>query len=349
MTVEKEKAFGKASSFRVISNLLTAEDEVGADGFSSLQAGVVAIGNFDGVHRGHRVVLDTARRLAEQNGGPMPAVAMTFEPHPRTVFNPAAPVFRLTPPGVKARLFDALDLDGMAIVPFDRDFSQMRAESFVTELLVARLKVAHVVVGYDFHFGKGREGSSEFLIGMGKRHGFGVSVVPAQKNANGDLVFSSSATRDCLREGDAAGAAAILGYRYFVTGTVIHGEKRGRDLGYPTANMALAPDNGLCHGIYAVRARVDGAVIPGVASYGRRPTFDNGAPLLETFLFDFSGDLYGKAIEIVFVKYLRGEAKFDSLEALIVQMDADSREARLVLEQAGEGTKLDAALDARAI
>lgn len=327
--------------FIEIANLLSATPAH----LSDLHGGVLAIGNFDGVHKGHRVVLDTACNLAAQNGDLVPALAMTFEPHPRTIFNPDRPVFRLTPPAAKARLFNALGLQGMAIVPFDRDFSKMTADAFVHDLLVEKLKVAHVVVGYDFHFGKGREGSPEFLMEMGKKWGFGVSIVPAQKDQAGDLVYSSSATRAFLEAGEIAKANDILGYRYFVSGNIIHGEKRGRDLGYPTANMALAPENELCHGIYAVQMRVEGTLHDGVASFGRRPTFDNGAPLLETYVFDFSGDLYDKKVEVVFAKFLRGEEKFDNLDALIAQMNEDSKNARAALRAAPIPSAIDVQLN----
>lgn len=312
---------------------------------SFMHGGVVAIGNFDGVHKGHRVVLDTARNLATQHKQTTPALAMTFEPHPRTVFNPASPVFRLTPPDAKAELFAAIGLSGAVTIPFDIEFSQMNADAFVTDLLIEKLNVAHVVVGYDFHFGKKRAGSPEFLMEMGKEHGFGVSIVPAQRGQSGELIYSSSVIRNFLKQGDIAKANNILDYRYFVRGEVIHGEKRGRDLGYPTANMALAPENELRHGIYAVQMRVDGALYDGVASFGRRPTFDNGAPLLETFLFDFEGDLYGKTAEVVFARFLRGEEKFDNLDALIVQMDKDSLAAKTALAEASPFTAIDVVLN----
>ena len=331
--------------FAEIPNLLETSDNA----LAGLAGGVVAIGNFDGVHKGHRVVLETARNLATINARRISALAMTFEPHPRTVFNPSSPVFRLTPPSVKARLFKALGLQGSITVPFDRDFANMSADAFVEELLVKKLKVAHVVVGYDFHFGKGREGSPEFLMEMGAKHSFGVSIVPAQTDDAGALVFSSSTTRAYLEQGTVEQANDILGYRYFVSGEIIHGEKRGRELGYPTANMVLPTENALRHGIYAVQMRVGGKLLDGVASFGRRPTFDNGAALLETFVFDFDGDLYGKHVEVIFVKFLRGEEKFDSIDALISQMDKDSIDAQMVLKNAPTETSIDEALNQQVI
>ena len=336
---------GKFPPFVEISNLLATSDSALVD----LTGGVVAIGNFDGVHKGHRVVLDTAGNLATQNAHRTPAVVMTFEPHPRTVFNPSKPVFRLTPPSVKARLFKALGLQGSITELFARDFANMSADAFVEELLVKKLKVAHVVVGYDFHFGKARQGSPEFLMEMGEKHSFGVSIVPAQKDEAGDFTFSSSATRSFIEQGAIEKANNILGYRYFVSGEIIHGEKRGRTLGYPTANMVLPAENTLRHGIYAVQMRIDGKLMDGVASFGRRPTFDNGAALLETFVFDFDGDLYGSDVEIIFVKFLRGEEKFDDLDALISQMDKDCTKARLSLKNAPAVTSIDEALNQQMI
>lgn len=330
----------KIKHFSEIPNLLIAN----SDALSALQGGIVAIGNFDGVHRGHRVVLDTALNLAASRGVLCKAIAMTFEPHPRTVFKPDAPVFRLTPRHEKNRLMAAMGMDGMVVVPFDHTFSKMSAEDFVRDLLMERLGVAHVVVGYDFHFGKGRQGSPEFLMEMGKAHGFAVSVVPAQKNDDGALVYSSTATRQFLGEGDVKAANDILGYRYFVCGEVVHGRKEGRELGYPTANMALAANSELKHGIYAVQMRVDGKLRDGVASFGRRPMFDNGPPLLETYLFDFDGDLYGRTVEVVFHDYLRGEASFDDLDGLLAQMAKDCDEARAVLKKASSLSPLDDAL-----
>lgn len=327
--------------FDQVFNLLTASQEQVA----GLKGGVLAIGNFDGVHKGHRVVLETALNLAAAQSEQSKAVAMTFEPHPRTVFKPDAPVFRLTPRHEKGRLMAAMGLDGMVVVPFDHEFSQMAAEDFVQDLLIKKLAVSHVVVGYDFHFGRARQGSPEFLMEMGKANGFAVSVVPAQKNEEGALVYSSSATRNCLAEGNIELANDILGYRYFVLGEVVHGRKEGRELGYPTANMELAPNNELKHGIYAVQLRVDGAVMDGVASFGRRPMFDNGAPLLETYVFDFDGDLYGKNVEVVFFKYLRGEEAFENLQGLLDQMAIDCDNARQVLQNAENLSSIDRGLN----
>ncbi|MCC2111130.1 MAG: bifunctional riboflavin kinase/FAD synthetase, partial [Hyphomicrobiales bacterium] len=263
----------------------------------ALRAGVVAIGNFDGVHRGHQAVLDTA--LERGRAENLPVITMTFEPHPRTLFRPEAPVFRLTPPDVKAEIIRALGFDGLLVVPFDHAFAAMPAEAFVDKVLIEALGMRHAVTGYDFHFGRARQGSPSFLTACGAEKGFGVTVVEAFLDEGGGPV-SSSRIREALEAGDIVEANALLGFRWFVRGEVRHGDKRGRDLGYPTANLVLPGDCKLRHGIYAVTLRVDGKVHNGVANYGRRPTFDDGAPLLEVFVFDFDGNLYDKAVDVAF-------------------------------------------------
>ncbi|TAJ31543.1 MAG: bifunctional riboflavin kinase/FAD synthetase [Bosea sp. (in: a-proteobacteria)] len=288
---------------------------------------VLALGNFDGVHRGHAELARAAKRLASEHG--TKAAAFTFEPHPRSVFRPQEPVFRLTPPQLKAELLAEIGLSQTMVLPFDMATAAIDAARFVDDLLIGRLGAAGLVCGYDFHFGKGRTGSPEMLQAHGLALGLPVVVVPPF-SWQGEAV-SSTLIRTALEEGDVARAAAFLGRPWFVRGLVVHGDKRGRDLGYPTANMQLPRDCRLRHGIYAVRMKIDGIWHDGVASFGRRPTFDDGAPRLETFVFDFSGDLYGKRVDVAFVDWLRGEAKFDTLEALIAQMDADSRKARDVL------------------
>lgn len=293
-----------------------------------LRGGVVAIGNFDGVHRGHRVVLQHALDIGHASGTPV--YAMTFEPHPRTVFNPDKPVFRLTPRHAKAEVLEAFGLDGVLVLPFSREFAGLEAADFVQKILIESLGIRHAVTGHDFHFGRGRAGTPEFLTAAGAENGFGVTIVEAETDEGGEII-SSSRIREALANGDIALANGLLGYRWFVEAEVRHGEKRGRDLGYPTANLRLADECPLKHGIYAVRVIVDGTPHDGVASYGRRPTFDNGAPLLEAFLFDFSGDLYGKTLRVSLVSYLRPEERFESVEALIDQMDRDSAEARAAL------------------
>jgi riboflavin kinase/FMN adenylyltransferase len=309
--------------------------------YASLRGGVVAIGNFDGVHRGHQSVLQRALDEAERRG--VPALALTFEPHPRKVFRPDVPLFILTPPAMKAELLGQFGFDAMVEQPFTRDFAALSAESFVTDVLERRLGVSHAVTGFDFHFGKDRQGGPAFLMASGERHGFGVTLVDAFRDEGAEVV-SSSRIRGLLQAGDAAEAAGLLGYRFTVQARVTAGQQLGRTLGFPTANMALAADAALKHGIYAVRfRRQDGSLHDGVASFGRRPTVDdNGAPLLETFLFDFSGDLYGETCRVSFFGFLRGEEKFDGLEALVAQMKRDDAEARALLSGVRPLSDLDA-------
>lgn len=288
---------------------------------------VVAMGNFDGVHLGHRAVIDAALRMGTAHG--KPAFAVTFEPHPRSYFSPNSPQFRLTDEAAKLRLLAATGLSGAVVMTFDRRRAETTAQEFIHHDLIKRLGISGIAVGYDFHFGKGRVGSPGLLVAEAPRLGIEVDV-----QAHVDIAerpVSSSAIRMALAEGQIDEATAMLGGPWFITGEVVHGEKRGRDLGYPTANIRLDKNCGLKHGIYAVRVGRDGQRFDGVASFGRRPTFDNGAPLLEVFLFDFKGDLYGSHLDVAFIAFLREELKFDGLDALIRQMDDDSRRARAVL------------------
>jgi len=218
---------------------------------------------------------------------------------------------------------------------FDADFSNLSATKFVEEVLLGKLGASHVVTGYDFHFGKGREGNPEFLAGMGKQKGFGATIVEAFDDEGGRTV-SSSRIRDLLAEGDIAQANGLLGYAHRARGEVIRGKQLGRELGFPTANLALAAETRLRHGIYAVRILLDdGTCHDGVASYGRRPTFDNGEALLETYIFDFSGDLYGQMLTVCLYGWLRQEEKFDTTEALVEQINQDCDEAKSILAAFG--------------
>jgi riboflavin kinase/FMN adenylyltransferase len=309
------------NAFQVIRN--------GAVVPAALKRGVVAIGNFDGVHRGHRAVLDAAKACAKKNGAA--ALALTFEPHPRTFFKPDAPVFRITPENAKLRMFAANNLDGAVVMQFNKELASLTAEEFVSKILVGWLGISGVVVGHDFHFGAKRQGTPEFLIEAGKRNGFAVEIV-SPLNDDG-VPVSSGKIRDALGAGGVARAKELLGHSWFAIGEVIHGEKRGRELGFPTANIRLDPSCKLKHAIYAVRAHVGGKSYDAVASYGRRPQFDNGAPLLETYLFDFAGDLYGQEMTVEFAGFIRDEAKFDGLDALIAQMNRDSAQARALLKK----------------
>ncbi|MGE0281332.1 MAG: bifunctional riboflavin kinase/FAD synthetase [Rhizobiaceae bacterium] len=307
---------------------------------ADLRGGVVAIGNFDGVHRGHQAVLERALEEGQRRG--VPVLVLTFEPHPRKLFRPDLPHFVLTPPPMRAVLLGALGFDAVVECPFTRAFSELSAEAFITDVLDHILGISHVVTGFDFHFGKGRQGGPAFLMESGERHGFGVTLVDAFRD-EGAHVISSSRVRELLAMGDVAEANGLLGYRFTVEGEVIKGQQLGRTLGFPTANMALPADTALKEGIYAVRfRREDGTLFDGVASFGRRPTVtENGAPLLETYLFDFDGDLYGQTGRVSFFGFLRGEEKFDSLGALIDQMNRDKAEAKAMLSDVKLLSELD--------
>lgn len=296
-----------------------------------LQGAFLAIGNFDGVHRGHRAAIDLTIARARKAG--RAALALTFEPHPRRFFLPEEPTFRLTPEPAKLRLLAAAGLDGAVVMRFDAGLAARTADEFVAGTLVGWLKAGGVVVGDNFHFGKGRLGTPAMLREEGARRGFAVEVLD-RVTWRGKPV-SSGAVRDALARGDIREANDLLGYRWFVEGEVIRGAARGRDLGFPTANIALHPDCGLKHGIYAVRVAFSGEAYDAVASFGRRPQFDNGAPLLEIMLFDFSGDLYGRTLTIEFAGFIRPEQKFESVEALKARMAVDCEEARALL--AGDG------------
>ncbi len=303
----------------------------------ALAGAVVAVGNFDGVHRGHQHLIAMAEAQARENGGP--AAVMTFEPHPQAFFRPDVPHFRLTPDPVKLAVLGRLGLDGVFVRRFDAALAAMSAADFVQGLMAGELGVAGVVAGHDFHLGRGREGTPQVLQELCAGAGLSCTIVSVVEEHGAPV--SSSAIRSALGRGDIATANELLGYRWFVAGEVRHGEKRGRTLGFPTANIALDPACGLRHGIYAVRAALGaGDVRDGVASFGRRPTFDDGAPLLETYLFDFAGDLYGRNLEIEFVSFIRPEERFESAEALVARMNEDAREARqLVAAAQGRGPR----------
>jgi riboflavin kinase/FMN adenylyltransferase len=291
---------------------------------------VVAMGNFDGVHLGHRAVIAASLEMARLHRAP--AFAVTFEPHPRSFFSPNTPQFRLTDEAGKLRLLAGTGLAGAVVMTFDKNRAGTSAQDFIHHDLIERLGISGIAVGYDFHFGKGRVGSPSLLVSEAPRLGIEVDVQPHIDIQ--ERPVSSSAIRMALAEGEIAEATVMLDGPWFVTGEVIHGEKRGRELGYPTANIRLPASCGLKHGIYAVRIGRGAARLDGVASFGRRPTFDNGAPLLEVFLFDFSGDLYGETLDVAFIGFIREELKFDGIKALVRQMDDDSARARAALAAA---------------
>ncbi|WP_127144796.1 bifunctional riboflavin kinase/FAD synthetase [Pelagibacterium montanilacus] len=306
---------------------------------AALRGGVVAIGNFDGCHLGHQRVFDAARKRARANGAPL--LALTFEPHPRDVFAPEPFMYRLTDADAKAALFAALGFDGLVVMPFSRDLAGVEATDFVGRYLIDALGVAGVAVGADFHFGKGRAGTPDFLRAQGSAHGFGVDVL--EMLDDGTAAISSSRIREALSEGEVETANGLLGYRHFLTGTVVEGDRRGRTLGYPTANVPLPANCRLAQGVYAVRVRLGDAVHSGVAAYGK-PMFDNSAPPFETFIFDFDRDIYGQHLEIALLAHLRGQMRFDGLDALVAQMGWDAERARAIIAEAVPLSPLDGAL-----
>jgi riboflavin kinase/FMN adenylyltransferase len=296
----------------------------------AIRGGVVAIGNFDGVHKGHQALIGEAVKAARDRS--LPAGVMIFEPHPREFFHPNESHFRLTPLDQKIAVFKSMGLDFVVVVPFDAELAKLEHFEFTDNVLAQGLDVRGVVVGYDFYYGRQRRGSPESMILAGIEYDFEVVVVPPV--AEGGEVFSSTAIRLKLAQGDVAGAAVELGRRWRVRGRVIGGAKRGTGMGYPTANVPMPKGTALGHGIYAVRAHVGGAVHDAAAYLGTRPTFDDGMPVLEVFLLDFDGDLYGQEMEVEFIAFIREDRKFDSAEALVAQMDADVAKARDVLKGA---------------
>ena len=291
----------------------------------------VAIGAFDGVHRGHQAVIAGAREAAARLGVPLAVVS--FDPHPRRWFQPDAAPFRLMTPDQMARALEPLGVDRLYLLPFDGEMAAMTDEQFAREVLGDGLGIKQAAVGFDFTFGKGRTGSPEALRRYGETAGFAVSMIERLDDADG-LKLSSSAVREALKAGDMARAAAILGRPFAVEGEVIHGDKRGRTIGVPTANVSLGGYMRPAYGVYATRTRLpDGRVIDGVANLGVRPMYPTDDPLLEVWLFDFNEDLYGQTVETELVAFLRGEMKFEGLDALKVQIDQDATDARAALER----------------
>lgn len=290
-----------------------------------------AIGNFDGVHKGHQAVIDIARRTATDRNAPLGIV--TFEPHPREFFAPDAPPFRLMNAEAKSNRLAKLGIDHLYQLPFDATLAGLSAEAFAQEVIADGLGLSHVVVGEDFCFGKGRKGTAQDLVRFGQQMGFDVTLAKLLERDGGAV--SSTAIRTALANGRPGDAAEMLGHWHRIDGPVGQGDQRGRDLGYPTANMSITGLHPPRFGVYAVL--VDVLTGPHVGSYkgaasiGVRPMFGENIPNCESFLFDFSGDLYGAHLSVALVEYLRPEAKFDSLEALITQMDADCARARDIL------------------
>lgn len=294
----------------------------------SLRGGIIALGNFDGFHRGHQAVVGEAIAWARAEN--RPAIVATFDPHPVRHFAPDAPPFRLTTLDQRQELFEAAGADAMLVFAFDGDLAATTAQSFVEDLLVQRLGAAGVVTGEDFTFGKGRGGNVAVLAELGAPLGMSARAVGPVSDA--DEVVSSSRIRDALKAGDCGTATHLLTRPFAIRGVVEHGAKLGRSIGYPTANLQMGSYLRPAYGIYAVTGLLPGGrIVHGAANLGIRPSFDPPIELLEPFFFNFGGDLYGQEIEVALHHYLRPEAKFDSLEALTAQMEQDCLQARTLL------------------
>lgn len=292
----------------------------------------VAIGNFDGVHRGHQAVIHEAGVSAKDTGGPW--AVMTFEPHPRMFFKPEQPPFRITPMRIKSQQIEALGVDYQLVLHFDAQLSKLSAETFIKDVLVNAMGARHVVAGYDFSFGHDRKGNPELLLSMGREFGYDFTCVQAVNDPDGKP-FSSTRVRQCLQSGDPLGAAFVLGRPFEIEGRVEKGDQRGRTIGFPTANLRLGEYLEPTHGVYAIQAglEVDGRLVwhDGVANLGLRPTVNDRGVLLEVHLFDFDGDIYGKHLQVALVDFVRPEKKFDGLDALKAQIAADADRAKLIL------------------
>jgi len=295
-----------------------------------LRGAAVALGAFDGVHRGHQTVIASAREAAERLGVPLGVVS--FDPHPRRLFQPDAAPFRLMTANQMAKALEPLGVDILYLIPFDAELAAMSDEAFARQVLFQGLGITHAAVGFDFTYGKGRSGSAEGLRKHGQQMGFSVSVSERLDDASG-LKLSSSAVREALKAGDMDRAATILSRPFAIEGTVIHGDKRGRTIGVPTANIGMGDYMRPAYGVYATRTRLpDGRVVNGVANLGIRPMYEIEVPLLEVWLLDFEGSLYDQTVDTELVAYLRGEMKFDSLEELKLQIDKDAAAARAALD-----------------
>jgi riboflavin kinase / FMN adenylyltransferase len=302
---------------------------------AACRSAVVAIGNFDGVHRGHRALIGEAKAQADARGAPL--AVLSFEPHPQEYFRPSPESFRLTPLRTKARLLADLGVDALFALTFDGDMARRSPEDFVQNVLIAGLGISGVVVGHDFEFGQKRAGNLATLSLLGEKQGFTVTAFDTV-TASGDEKISSTLIRQLLKQAKPEEAARLLGHAWAVEARVEHGDARGRKMGFPTANMHLGHCLAPAFGVYAVRVAIlegDRVVArhDGVANYGIRPMYQVQVPLLETHLFDFDGDLYGKYLSVELIRYIRPEAKFPSLDALIAQIAADAAKAREILKK----------------
>ncbi|MCH9808619.1 MAG: bifunctional riboflavin kinase/FAD synthetase [Alphaproteobacteria bacterium] len=312
----------------VIRNWDAVQDDV--------RGGVFAIGNFDGVHRGHKAlikkVLEKARRTGAKSG------VIVFEPHPKVYFHPHEPHFSLTPLDEKLRLLEGLGIEVAVVADFDAELASQPADEFIDNFLVGRLGVSHVVVGYDFSFGNRRSGSAVTLQAAGEKRGFGTTIIEQQ--AQEGEVFSSSVIREHLAQGDVAAAARLLGRWWRISGRVTSGAKLGTQLGFPTANVELPAGTALKHGIYSVRVLIGEEAFGGAGYFGGRPSVDCGGARLEVFIFNFSGDLYETVIGVEFIGYVRDDRRFDDLEEMKRQIAVDCDTAAVQLRKAGFDTRV---------
>ena len=299
----------------------------------SVRGGSIAVGNFDGVHLGHCAVIGEAGRIAKDQS--IPWAVLSFEPHPRSLFNPTGEQFRLTPYRSKVRHIEELGVENLIVMKFDKKFASLSAEDFVLKVLVEGLGARHVVSGYDFVFGNKRAGNCELLLQKGKEQGFDFTCVSAVDN--GDVVYSSTGIRNHLRSGNPLAATQLLGRPYQIEGKVEHGDERGRTIGFPTANIFLGEHLRPARGVYAIRAGIDKGAethwLDGIANYGSRPTFDKKDTFLEAHLFDFDGELYGDYLRVALIDFLREEKKFDGLDQLKAQIIIDCKKARQILNE----------------
>ncbi|MBL4894381.1 MAG: bifunctional riboflavin kinase/FAD synthetase [Emcibacter sp.] len=296
-----------------------------------VKGSVIVLGNFDGFHKGHQTVIGRAGKLARKmNVG---LSVLVLEPHPRSYFNPDQDDFRLTSFRTKTHLLEEFGVDTLFVLPFDKKLAQKTAEDFITGILVESLGISHVFAGYDYRFGAGRGGNADLLQKMGQSKNFGVTIV--EKIMEGDHTYSSTNIRDSLRAGDVRLSADRLGHWWHVEGHVLHGDKRGRTINFPTANLSMEGYIKPNFGVYAVRIIIEDGpakgVWNGIANLGKRPTFDKDDLMLEAHIFDFDFDIYEKPIKVEFVDYIRAEQKFDGLDSLKAQIEKDTIIAQKIL------------------